>query len=689
MTTKKTIKSEIKVRNYIEKNVIIICTNFLKKETIMAVNLNESQINKKDEHILVGLSSSPSNEKIILAAYKMAKAFNGLLTAIYVQTIDLNSMNDLDRERLQSNISFAEKLGAKIVTITGENVPFQISEYARLTNVTKIVVGKSSNNKRSLIKKQSLVDQLMSLVFNIELYIIPDINVQYKEGKLLLKRKNIIPSIKDILFTLILLIIETLIGYLFMKTGFKESNIIMVYLVGVLVTAILTNSQICWIVSSILSVVLFNFIVTFPRFSLITYGEGYPITFAVMLIVSLITGSISNKMKSQVDKSTKTAYRTKILFDANQLIQNSENDEEIINVTVNQIQKLLDRETFVYLSKNKKYYTVSSESKDELEYINNEIIQLVLNKNTRAGYGTEHFKNDSYTYIPLSGNKNVFGVVGIKLKNNPIEPFENSIILSIIGECALAIENYYNLKEKELNEILAKNEQVRANLLRAISHDLRTPLTSIMGNSDNLLVNNKMLDEDTKAQMYSEIYEDSLWLINLVENLLSITKLEDGKIKLNYTTELIDDIIDEALKHINRNKISHHIMVEGFKELLFVKVDVRLIIQVFINLIDNAVKYTPEGSTIIVRVTKNESKAIINVIDNGPGIKEDDKDRIFEMFYIGDNIIADGRKSLGLGLSLCKSIINAHGCEITVSNNDPTGTIFTFDLPIKEVAIHE
>ena len=655
----------------------------------MLVNLNEPQLNKKEEHILVGLSSSPSNEKIILAAYKMAKAFNGLLTAIYVQTIDLNSMNDLDRERLQSNISFAEKLGAKIVTITGENVPFQISEYARLTNVTKIVVGKSSNNKRSLIKKQSLVDQLMSLVFNIEMYIIPDINVQYKEGKLLLKRKNIIPSIKDILFTLILLIIETLIGYLFMKTGFKESNIIMVYLVGVLVTAILTNSQICWIVSSILSVVLFNFIVTFPRFSLITYGEGYPITFAVMLIVSLITGSISNKMKSQVDKSTKTAYRTKILFDANQLIQNSENDEEIINVTVNQIQKLLDRETFVYLSKNKKYYTVSSESKDELEYINNEIIQLVLNKNTKAGYGTEHFKNDSYTYIPLSGNKNVFGVVGIKLKNNPIEPFENSIILSIIGECALAIENYYNLKEKELNEILAKNEQVRANLLRAISHDLRTPLTSIMGNSDNLLVNNKMLDEDTKTQMYSEIYEDSLWLINLVENLLSITKLEDGKIKLNYTTELIDDIIDEALKHINRNKISHHIMVEGFKELLFVKVDVRLIIQVFINLIDNAVKYTPEGSTIIVRVTKNESKAIINVIDNGPGIKEDDKDRIFEMFYIGDNIIADGRKSLGLGLSLCKSIINAHGCEITVSNNDPTGTIFTFDLPIKEVAIHE
>ncbi len=655
----------------------------------MAHTIKETHTNKKQEHILVGLSSSPSNEKIILTAYKMANAFHGSLTAIYVQTTELNTMNEVDKERLQNNISFAERLGAKIVTITGENVPFQISEYARLTNVTKIIVGKSVNNKRSLIKRQSLVDQLMTLVTNIEMYIIPDSKVQYKEGKALLKSKTIQPSFKDILFTLMLLVIETSIGSIFMKIGFTESNIIMVYIVGVLVTSILTNSQICWIVSSILSVILFNFLFTFPHFSLVAYGEGYPITFAVMLIVSLIAGSISNKMKSQVKESTQTAYRTKILFEANQLIQNAENDEEIIGVTVNQIQKLLDRETFVYSSKNNKYYSISAEHLEELEGINKEAIQLVVNKNVKAGYGTEYYKNDNYVYIPLSGNKNMFGVVGIKVKNNPIEPFENSIILSIIGECVLAIENYYNLKEKELNEILAKNEQVRAILLRAISHDLRTPLTSIMGNSDNLLSNNKVLDEDIKIQMYSEIYEDSLWLINLVENILSITKLEDGKIKLNYTTELIDDIIDEALKHINKNKIKHHIKVELLEELLLVNVDVRLIIQVFINLIDNAIKYTPEGSIININVSKQENKVIVKIIDNGPGINEQDKERIFEMFYIGNNIIADGRKSLGLGLSLCKSIINAHGCEIKVSDNEPTGTVFTFDLPIKEVTIHE
>ena len=192
----------------------------------MHVNLNESQINKKDEHILVGLSSSPSNEKIILTAYKMAKAFNGTLTAIYVQTEDLDTMNEVDKERLQNNISIAEKLGAKIITITGENVPFQISEYARLSNVTKIVVGKSSSNKRSLIKRQSLVDQLMSLVTNIEMYIIPDSNVQYKESKVLLKRKTIIPSFKDILLMVVFLI-YVIIGYFLMKRldEFIKNNI--------------------------------------------------------------------------------------------------------------------------------------------------------------------------------------------------------------------------------------------------------------------------------------------------------------------------------------------------------------------------------------------------------------------------------------------------------------------------------
>lgn len=653
------------------------------------INEKESQVINKKEHLLVGLSSSPSNEKIITTAYQMAKAFKGSLTAIYVQTIDSINMSLEDKERLQKNISFAEKLGATIVIVNGDNVSFQISEYARLSNVTKIIVGRSFVSGKKIMKKQTIVDQLMSTVSNIDIYIIPDFNVEYKKEKLLIKQRTPLPSLKDVLLTIAILLIQTLIGYLFMKIGFTESNIIMVYILGVLVTSIITDKKICWILSSVLSVILFNFIFTFPHFSLVAYGEGYPITFAVMLIVSLIVGNISNKMRSQMKKATETAYRTKILFESNHMIQNADDDKQIIKVTLEQINKLVDKKVFAFLQKDNTVFTSSKVDKEIDIETKKEIIDYVIQNNCKGGNGTEHFPAEEYLYLPLSINKKMFGVIGIQIGDVPIEPLEKSLVMSIIGECALAVENHYNVKEKELNELLAKNEQVRANLLRAISHDLRTPLTSIIGNADNLLSNSDSLDETIKKQMYSEIYVDSIWLINLVENLLSITKLENRNIKLNYTTELIEDIINEALKHINKNKVEHSIVFEECNDLILVRVDARLIIQVIINLVDNAIKYTPKGSTITISVVKEKTRAIVKVIDNGCGIEDGEKEKIFNMFYTCENKIVDSRKSLGLGLSLCKSILNAHNCEISVSDNIPNGSIFTFDLPIEEVKIHE
>ena len=271
----------------------------------------------------------------------------------------------------------------------------------------------------------------------------------------------------------------------------------------------------------------------------------------------------------------------------------------------------------------------------------------------------------------------------------PFDSFEKSILLSILGDCALALENEKNAKEKEDAAILAKNEQLRANLLRSISHDLRTPLTSIMGNADNLLSNGGSFDTQTEKRIYKDIYDDSMWLINLVENLLSVTRLEDGKMKLNLSMELIDDIIAEALRHVNNKGNTHKITVINSDELILVNADARLIVQVVINLVDNAVKYTPPGSEIVIIAKKRGTKAVVSVADNGPGIPDEIKERIFDMFFYGTNNVADSRRSIGLGLSLCKSIISAHNGEISVSDNSPKGSIFKFTLPIKEVKIYE
>lgn len=242
---------------------------------------------------------------------------------------------------------------------------------------------------------------------------------------------------------------------------------------------------------------------------------------------------------------------------------------------------------------------------------------------------------------------------------------------------------------KKAAAVLAKNEQLRANLLRSISHDLRTPLTSVSGNASNLLSNGDLFDTKTKEQMYTDLYDDAMWLINLVENLLSVSRLEEGRMNLRVAMELIDEVVAEALRHINRKSVEYHLHVQNSDEYLLVQIDAKLIVQGLINIMDNAIKYMPPGSEIDISWKRNGTFIEISVADNGPGIPDQAKPHVFDMFYSASDRIADSRRSMGLGLALCKSIVNAHGGEITVTDHVPHGCIFTFSVPAGEVELHE
>ncbi|MEG2010053.1 MAG: ATP-binding protein, partial [Oscillospiraceae bacterium] len=254
---------------------------------------------------------------------------------------------------------------------------------------------------------------------------------------------------------------------------------------------------------------------------------------------------------------------------------------------------------------------------------------------------------------------------------------------------ALALEKEKASRQREEAAALAKNEQLRANLLRSISHDLRTPLTSISGNAAILLSSDQRLSAEKRARLYTDIYDDSLWLINLVENLLSVTRIEDGTMGLHLQAELMDEVISEALAHINRKSAEHKILVRQSEDYIMAKMDARLIVQVIINIVDNAIKYTPQNSTITISVKKRNHLVSLEIADDGNGLSDEEKSKIFEMFYTANSSSADSRRGLGLGLALCKSIITAHGGEISVSDNKPRGTIFTFTLPAEEVRLHE
>lgn len=648
------------------------------------------------EHILVCLSAAPSNAKIVKTAAKMASAFEGSFTALYVKTPDWEKMDQADKNRLQYHISLAQQLGANIATVYGEDVSFQIAEFAHISGVSKIVIGRNNKKRRYFWSKPTLTERLSELAPNLDIHIIPDSNsaVAYRERtSAIFSNLKLYP--KDLFITLVILTAVTVLGLAFYRLGFTDANIITVYILGVLLTSLFTRGYSCGLIGAVGSVMLFNFFFTDPRLTFHAYDPGYTITFVTMLSASVITGTLASKLKSHARLSAQAAFRTKVLLDTNQLLQKAKDNDDIVNVTATQLMKLLDRSVVMYsvnggvLSKGALFSPEPSNvGPDLFGESETAVVRWVAEHRSRAGATTETFSDAGCLYLAVCINENLYGVVGIHINGRPLDSFENSILLSILGECALALDNSRNAKEKELAAVLAKNEQLRANLLRAISHDLRTPLTSISGNAGNLLSNYDKLDEETKVQVFRDIFNDSQWLISLVENLLSVTRIEEGNIKLNMSVQLVDEVIEEALRHIYRKKPSQSISVEC-KELLLAKIDVKLIIQVIINLVDNAVKYTSENSKIKISAESRDGFAVVSVADNGEGIPDEIKPRVFEMFYTGDNKIADSRRSLGLGLSLCRSIIIAHGGEIVLEDNTPSGCVFTFTVPLGEVNISE
>ena len=649
------------------------------------------------EHILACMSASPTNEKIIRTAAKMAKAFDGAFTALYVRTADADAMSDADKKRLQHHMRLAESLGADVATVYGDDISLQIAEFARISGITTIVIGRSSVKRRHIWSRPALTETLADIAPNLDIHIIPDIvsENKYRERKKIFSHE-IIPSARDLLITLLMLACVSAIGSAFRAWGFTEANIITVYILGVLLVSLFTKSYICSIISSLMSVLLFNFFFTEPRLTFHAYESGYPVTFGIMLAASLLTGTLANKLKNHAKQSAQAAFRAKVLFDTNQLLQKAKDDNDILNTTARQIMKLSNRDIIAYPAfdgklGNGKIFGSDTETDKSVFFssVETEAAEWTFRNIKRSGASARIFPDAKCLYLAVRINSRAYGVIGIHTDGKPLDSFENSIILSILGECALAIENNHNARDKEEAAVRANNEQLRANLLRAISHDLRTPLTSISGNADNLLSNSAGLDDETKKQIYTDIYDDSMWLINLVENLLSITRVDEGRLNFNSSCEVVEDLIEEATRHIDRKSGEHNISVNIKDEFMLVKADARLIVQVIINIVDNAVKYTPAGSSIVITAEKADNNAVVSIADTGAGIPDSLKPRVFEMFFTGENKIVDSRRSLGLGLALCKSIINAHGGEISLTDNIPHGCVFSFTLPLEEVNMNE
>ncbi len=638
-------------------------------------------------NVLVCISTSPSNQRVIRSASRFARGNQGQFTALYVDDGRIRG----DRILLRKNIELARSLGATVEIVSQKDVLGAITQYALDMAVTDLFIG-FSGPARGVSVRHMPVYKLVHALPATDVHIIPDAIAATQPSRLEMRSSGRL-SCRDFLIMAGVMSAATLLCVLVDRSRFSNSNIVTIYILAILVTAALTAERIYGIIAAVLYILLFNFLFIEPRFSLLVYDPNYMVTYLVSVIAAVITGNISSRMKEISLRSGMNAYQAQILLDASEALQRADGKDEIVQITVTRLHELLDRDIIFY-DEDRNYANIRALPSDrgsellmgdtlqsgiDPEYM--EAIRWTLEHNQRTGFGSKHFPDLDYRFLTVRTGKEIYGVIGVSAGSSPLNQFEENILLSLISECALSLESEKNRKEREAAQIVAENERFRSKLLRSVSHDLRTPLTSISGNAANLLAHEDSFSAEEKQDIYKDIYKDSVWLIDLVENLLSITRLEE-KVALHLTGELVADVLSTAADHAKRHKSGHRILLETDESCLVAEMDVSLILQVLNNLISNAVKHTPAGTTVRIADRLEGDHVVISVSDDGPGIKDEDKPYIFDLFYTGKQKEADSSRSLGLGLNLCRSIIEAHGETIEAADNQPHGSVFTFRLKL-------
>ncbi len=652
-----------------------------------AVQEKKGKAARAGDHILICLSSAPSNAKVIRTAARMAEAFHSGFTALFVQTPETKELSGENIKRLRSNLRLAEQLGAQIATVYGADPAEQIAEYARVSGITKIVMGRVNHRQHPWIGQKSLADRLIERT-DLDVYIIPDRQPLYKKPLGKLRKSRVRFSWRDAVVTLLCLAISTAVGFAFDWAGFSESNIITIYILGVLVTAVSTSGHLYGAANSLLSVLAFNFFFTEPRFTLQADGPSYPVTFLIMLSSSIIASSLASRVKEQARMAAEKSYYTELLLGSSQKLQTIRTEWDCLRLTAEQLSRMFDRPVIYALNDADKELDFRIEPADEhtlLEKLSTEeigVAKWVQKNNKHAGATTNTLPDSKWLFLSVRGTRGVMGIVGVPIAGYVVpDAFEKNLMVALLGECGLSQERIRLEEERNQIALQTQRESLQANLLRAVSHDLRTPLTNINGSVGILMGKDQTLKPKVREQLYTAIDDDTNWLINMTENLLAATQLETDRTKLKTAPELLEDLFQSAVRQLDRRARDHHISVDLEDQTLMASMNAGMIQRVIINMMNNAIQYTPKDSHIILSGTRRKDWVEISVSDDGPGIPDEAKKHLFDLFYTAEQGKPDSKRGLGLGLHLCQSIVNAHGGTITVSDHAPSGTTFRFTLP--------
>lgn len=491
----------------------------------------------------------------------------------------------------------------------------------------------------------------------------------------------------DLWITIACIGAATGVGFLFRFWDFPETNIVVAYILSVLLTARFTTGYRYGIIATIGATTAFNYFFTKPYFTLSVDDPAYFVTFAIMVITSIITSASTSKIMQNALASQESEAKANALYEISNRLTDAKTMVDIANITVNVISRYMNCfAACLCFDENGMPERSYVQQKSETEQVHRKTESQDAIRHRMENLHSSCDMGDEFCDFPIYGSNSILGVVRIpKEAAEAMSDPQTKLLHSMIESTALAMDRFHSIQERMKSREETEQERYRGNLLRAISHDLRTPLSGIMGTSEILM---SMTDKtDERYILAAGIYKEADWLHSLVENILNLTRLQDGKLTIHKEPEALEEVIGAAVLTIEKRAPEYEITVHIPDETLFVPMDARLITQVFVNLLDNAVKHTEKGKEIVVTAygQPQEGQAVFSVMDTGTGIAEADLPHVFQMFYTTRGKQPDAQRGVGLGLAICESIIKAHGGTILARNReDASGAEIRFTLPLED-----
>jgi len=633
------------------------------------------------DRILVCVSPSPLSGRLIRSAKRLATALRAPWVAAFVETPNLVNLSSPDRQRIDQNMKLAEQLGAQAITLHGQNVADEMAAFAASHNITRIVIGKPERPRWREILFGSVVDELIRRSGQIDVYVIRGESDEDDRPQPTIRVRPRWDA-QGIVVACLAVALATVIGWpLLHRFGMANTNVLMLYLLAVLWIA-LKHTRTAATVASFLSVAAFDFFFVPPFYSFAVSDQQYIFTFIVMLATALTVGTLTNRVRIQAALARERERRTQTLLAFSRDLASSRTEDQIARATTSHIGEATDCRAVVLLPDAEKRLVTPPEgtvpSLDEKEL---SVAQWVFEHDRPAGRGTGTLPAAAAVYFPLTTSRGSVGVVGIfaKQAGGELNPETGQLAGAFASQAALAVERAMLAREARQAWERVEAEFLRNTLLSGVSHELRTPLAAITGAASALIETGSQLTEDLRRELLETIYTESERMERLISNLLDMTRLESGGLRLKKEWQPVQDVVGAALRHLDRRLRGREIRTNLPENLPLLNMDGVGIEQVLANLIDNAVEYSPADTPIEISARRERGSVVIEVADHGPGLPPGTELRIFEKFFRAH--ANETRRGIGLGLAISKGIVEAHQGSIMAKNRPEGGALFRVTLP--------